>query len=123
MTLIANHLWQSTIAAAFVALLTLACRANRAQVRHWLWVAASVKFLIPFSLLIGAASEIGSRTGYVPAAPHIPAAMVQASQPFAVEFAAPYMVQGSQQVGSIVFRIAPERVQPAGLFHTVKGGE
>ena len=48
----ANHLWQSTIFAAMAALLALALRNHQARVRHWLWMVASVKFLIPFALLI-----------------------------------------------------------------------
>ena len=47
-----NHLWQSTLAAAAVALTTLAFRKNRAQVRYCLWLSASVKFLVPFVLLV-----------------------------------------------------------------------
>lgn len=46
-----NHVWQSTIFAFAVALLTLAFRRNRAEVRHSLWFTASIKFLVPFSLL------------------------------------------------------------------------
>jgi uncharacterized protein (TIGR03435 family) len=53
-----NHLWQSTMFAAAVALLTLAFRRNRAQVRYWLWLAASVKFLIPFSVLMWLGAQI-----------------------------------------------------------------
>ena len=48
----ASHLWQSTLFAAMVALLTLALRRNQARVRYWLWLAASYKFLIPFSWLV-----------------------------------------------------------------------
>jgi bla regulator protein blaR1 len=48
---IGNHLWQSTLFVAVVALLTLAFRRNRAGARYWLWFATSVKFLIPFSFL------------------------------------------------------------------------
>ncbi len=47
-----NHLWQSTAFAAIAALLTLALRKNHARVRHAVWLAASIKFLIPISLLI-----------------------------------------------------------------------
>ena len=47
-----NHLWQSTVCAGAVALLTLAFRRNRAHVRYWLWLAASVNFLVPFSALV-----------------------------------------------------------------------
>jgi bla regulator protein BlaR1 len=47
-----NHLWQSTLFAAAAGLLTLTLRKNHARARYWLWLAASVKFLIPFSLLV-----------------------------------------------------------------------
>jgi uncharacterized protein (TIGR03435 family) len=46
-----NHLWQSTIFAICIGLIALALRKNRASVRHWLWFAASVKFLIPLTIL------------------------------------------------------------------------
>jgi RND family efflux transporter MFP subunit len=54
---ITNHLWQSTIFALAAALLTLAFRKNRAQVRYWLWLSASLKFLIPFTLLMSLGSN------------------------------------------------------------------
>jgi bla regulator protein BlaR1 len=56
---LANHLWQSTLFAATAGLLTLAFKKNRAQVRYWLWLAASVKFLVPFSPLVSAGSRMG----------------------------------------------------------------
>src|SRR5580704_7833836 len=59
---LANHLWQSTLFAAAVWLLTLALKKNRAAVRYWLWLAASVKFLIPFSLLVAVGAQFGWRT-------------------------------------------------------------
>ena len=49
---LASHLWQSTVFAAVAGLLTLALRRNQARVRYWLWLAASYKFLLPFSLLV-----------------------------------------------------------------------
>jgi uncharacterized protein (TIGR03435 family) len=55
---LANHLWQSTLFAAVAGLVTLLLRRNRAQVRYWLWLAASLKFLIPFSLLIAMGSHL-----------------------------------------------------------------
>ena len=55
---LANHLWQSTLFAGGVGLLTLALKKNHAQVRHALWLSASVKFLVPFSLLIGMGSHL-----------------------------------------------------------------
>jgi bla regulator protein BlaR1 len=48
-----DHLWQSTLFVGAAWLLTLTLRKNQAQVRYWVWFTASVKFLIPFSLLVG----------------------------------------------------------------------
>src|SRR6185295_5382528 len=56
------HLWQSTLVAGVVWLMTLALRGNRAGVRHWLWKAASVKFLVPFSLLVSLGAQFEWRT-------------------------------------------------------------
>jgi bla regulator protein BlaR1 len=54
---LANHLWQSTwFAVAAWALARVASR-DSAQVRYWIWFAASLKFLVPFAML----SWIGHR--------------------------------------------------------------
>ncbi len=53
-----NHLWQSTLFAAAAGLLTLSLRKNHARIRFGLWLAASVKFLIPFSLLVNVGSYL-----------------------------------------------------------------
>jgi bla regulator protein blaR1 len=55
-----SHLVQSTLFAGAAALLTLAFRGNRAQVRFWLWLSASLKFLIPFALLSIVGNHIGA---------------------------------------------------------------
>jgi len=47
-----DHLWQSTLFAACVAALALLVRRQAAGLRFALWLAASVKFLIPFSALV-----------------------------------------------------------------------
>ena len=57
MSAILNHLLQSTLFGGFVWLVTLVLRNNAALVRYRLWLAASVKFLIPFAFL----STLGSR--------------------------------------------------------------
>ncbi len=65
----ADHLWQSTLFAAAVGALTLLFRRNRASLRHALWLIASLKFLVPFSLL----TAIGARFPLDPfwqSAPH-----------------------------------------------------
>ena len=57
-----NHLWQSTLFAAAVWLAVLMLRKKRAAVRHRLWLAASVKFVIPFSVLVSIGSRFQWRT-------------------------------------------------------------
>lgn len=54
-----NHLWQSTLFALAAGMLTLALRNNGARVRYWIWFAASVKFLLPFSLLVALGQQLG----------------------------------------------------------------
>ena len=57
---LANHLWQSTLVLGIVALLTLTLRQTSARIRYWLWLTASIKFLIPFSLLIVLGAHLAS---------------------------------------------------------------
>ena len=54
-----QHLWQSTFFAGGAWLLTLLLRHNRAAVRYRLWMVCSIKFLIPFSVLVGLGSHAG----------------------------------------------------------------
>jgi bla regulator protein BlaR1 len=54
-----THLWQSTLFAVVVGILVLLLRKHYAPARHWLWLAASMKFLIPFSLLTGLGAQLG----------------------------------------------------------------
>lgn len=51
MSAIADHLWQSTWFAFAAWLLALFLRKDFARVRYWIWLAASLKFLVPFALL------------------------------------------------------------------------
>lgn len=57
-----DHLWQSTLFTAVVWLIARAMRTNGARVRYWLWFAASMKFLIPLSLLVSAGEWFAWRT-------------------------------------------------------------
>ena len=79
-----NHIWQSTVFAILVGLITLAFHRNRAQVRYWLWLSASLKFLLPFSLLMtfGHRLEWASGTHSIAPAPAVRLAVVQLTQPF-----------------------------------------
>jgi bla regulator protein BlaR1 len=66
---LAIHVWQSTLFAAVAGLLTLALRRNQARVRYGLWLAASYKFLLPFSLLVSIGHQFEWRAA-PPAMPH-----------------------------------------------------
>jgi bla regulator protein BlaR1 len=81
---LSNHLWQSTAFAAVVALATMGFRQNRAHVRYWMWLSASMKFLLPFGLLL----SLGHRLEWAPAVKAPPATaalsvyLLGMSQPF-----------------------------------------
>jgi bla regulator protein blaR1 len=80
-TALTNHLWQSTLFGAIAALLTLVLRKNHAAARYWLWLAASVKFLVPFALLINLGSHWGWHKAQAQAT--VALAIDQFSRPFA----------------------------------------
>jgi hypothetical protein len=69
-----NHLWQSTLFCSAAWLITLTLRANSAALRHWIWLLASAKFLVPFSLLFFLGSLIG-----------MPAARIADGQPLTLD--------------------------------------
>ena len=51
MSLLLDHIWQSSACAGAAALLVLPLSRNGAAIRFWVWFAASVKFLLPFAAL------------------------------------------------------------------------
>src|ERR1700733_7248928 len=57
---VGNHLWQSTLFAAVTAMMATVLRKNQARIRYRLWLAASLKFLLPFSLLISLGGPLAS---------------------------------------------------------------
>jgi beta-lactamase regulating signal transducer with metallopeptidase domain len=63
-----NHLWQSTLFAGGVGILTLMFRSNGASVRFGLWFSASLKFLVPFALLTALGSHIPRQSPHLHAA-------------------------------------------------------
>lgn len=106
--MIANHLWQSTVFALVAGLLTLAFRKHRAPLRYALWLAASLKFLIPLSLLISAAARLAppvappiARTSFAPV-------IQQLSEPFPPAFrlgAAPYREQSPSPLPAMLISL------------------
>ena len=53
-----NHLWQTTLFAAVIGVVAMALRQHSARTRYWLWFAASIKFLVPFSVLVSLGDRI-----------------------------------------------------------------
>ena len=78
---LANHVWQSTAFAAAAWLLTILLRRNPARVRYAIWLAASIKFLIPFSLLVAVGGLLPKPKPSI--APAVYTAMHVADQSFA----------------------------------------
>jgi uncharacterized protein (TIGR03435 family) len=70
---ILNHLLQSTLFAAAVGVVNTTLRRNSPRLRYWLWLTASLKFLIPFSLLV----STGARIQLPPDTPSLHAVTVQ----------------------------------------------
>jgi bla regulator protein blaR1 len=105
---IGNHLWQSTLFVAVVALLTLAFRRNRAGARYGLWMAASVKFLIPFSVLIKLGSYFASfRSAHEGAANSVVSlTIMQLNQPFGAPAVAPPVATTASAL-QLLSRFAP----------------
>jgi hypothetical protein len=62
-----NHLWQSTLAGLVV---WLACatwlKRYRPRLRFAVWMVASVKFLVPFSILLAAGQSVATPTVFPP---------------------------------------------------------
>jgi bla regulator protein BlaR1 len=81
-TAVANHLWQSTLFAILAAVATLALRKNQARVRHHLWLAASLKFLVPFSLLMSVGSHLARLHSSADSQPVFYFVLQTMSQPF-----------------------------------------
>lgn len=79
---LANHLWQSSLFAFAAALVVLLLRNNQARTRHWIWLAASLKFLVPLSLLFSLGHSLAPKPSQSSAQPASLYALDVASKPF-----------------------------------------
>jgi uncharacterized protein (TIGR03435 family) len=100
-----NHLWQSTLFAMMAGLLTVALRKNRAEVRFWLWLSASFKFLLPFSLVMNLGSHLRwQHVAEKMSARPLPSTLVHIVQPF--PDAAPVITAARSNTGWLLITIA-----------------
>ena len=76
-----DHLWQSTLVALVAGLLTVLLRRNHARARYWLWLSASLKFLVPFSWLVALGNRFAWRSSFADTYPMY-VVVEQITQPF-----------------------------------------
>jgi beta-lactamase regulating signal transducer with metallopeptidase domain len=81
-TALLDHLWQSTLFAGCAGLLTLTLGNHAARIRYWLWFAASVKFLLPFSLLVAMGDHLVLPLPMLASGPPVVETALQLAQPF-----------------------------------------
>jgi bla regulator protein BlaR1 len=81
---LANHVLQSTIFAVVAGMLTLCMSRHPAPARHWVWLAASIKFLVPFWLFVEIGHRLNRSVAPVIAQPRLAIVMDQISRPFAM---------------------------------------
>ena len=99
---VGNHLWQSTLFAAAAGALTLTLRANHARVRYWLWLAASMKFLVPFSFLTAIGLRLASYFAPAAPAPRVSFIIDEIARPFApLQHAAPTVAAAPAPWGTL----------------------
>jgi len=101
---VGNHLWQSTLVVVAAGLLAVALRKNQARGRYWLWLAASVKFLIPFSGLVAIGNHLAWWRGAAGSNAGLYVAVEEIGQPF------------TQTASSAVSHSAPA-VASSGMSH------
>lgn len=77
-----NHLWQSTVVAVLVWILAIILRKNHASTRYWVWLVASLKFLLPFSLLIHVGESLRPIVATSFQSPKLIAVLEKITQPF-----------------------------------------
>jgi uncharacterized protein (TIGR03435 family) len=79
-----DHLWQSTIFTLAAWALAMALRHNQARTRYSLWLLASAKFLVPFSIFVAAGERLQLRMGAPVAQPGFSTLVENFAQPFLV---------------------------------------
>jgi uncharacterized protein (TIGR03435 family) len=79
---IANHLWQSTIFVVLIAVVAACLRRSQARVRYTLWFCASLKFFLPFALLMTLGQQFKWSVPRKVTSVAVSTVLTQASEPF-----------------------------------------
>ncbi len=85
---VADHLWQSTLFVAAAAALAALC--SSARVRYTIWLAASIKFLVPFAIFAG----VGGLLAELVPRPSVSQELLSTMAPMAAPFQASAAPEG-----------------------------
>ena len=104
---IINHLWQSSCFALLAGICAFVLRRNSPKLRYWVWLSASLKFLLPWVLLVSLGSLVPwprHRVAFV-ATSAVSGVLVRIAEPFSVNSyaVAPARVQTHWGVTAVVF--------------------
>ena len=82
---IVNHLWQSSCFALLAGGLAFMLRQHSPRVRYWVWLSASLKFLVPCAVLVILGNAVPWPTHRVASVstPTLPVTLVQIAEPMA----------------------------------------
>jgi bla regulator protein blaR1 len=107
---LANHIWQSTLFAGAVGFVTLFLRNNHARTRHFLWLLASLKFLIPFSLLVAVGAHLGWSKAPASEQTDFVLLVQDFGRPFAAARQAPLTLHAANSLPALLTRSLPSLV-------------
>ena len=82
---VVNHLWQSSFFVLLASGLAFMLRGNSPKVRYWVWLSASLKFLVPWALLVSLGSMVPRPAGQRPVSVEtstLSNTLVQMAEPF-----------------------------------------
>ena len=107
-----NHLWQSTLVVLMAWMLSLMLKRYQARIRYWVWMAASLKFLLPLSLLAAMGERLHSAGILAITRTSLTGAVCRVEHPFRP----PLKVQGRSACGFLK-RLPLRRLSIPGLLH------
>ncbi len=93
------HVWQSTLVAAVIALIAIGFRRAEARTRYWIWLAASLKFAIPFAALTWLGAQFEWRAALPPTPTPWTMALEAVSQPLLAPHTALPLPRSTQDIG------------------------
>lgn len=111
---IANHLWQSTFVAAIIAVVARMMRHYSAEVRYCLWLTASAKFIVPFSILSALGEALPWKTSNIDTT--VPFIVRQATEPF---MASEILVHSLPSSGIVWASVLVSAIWSAGVLAVV----